>query len=124
MKWVEEIIAALESLASENKNIAMMARTHGQPASPTTLGKEINVFVARLKKEHATLSKAKFYAKWGGATANYNPHSVAFPQENWVEHSKKFLNHLDIELTVVSTQIEPHDYMSEIFHNILLQDAL
>ena len=119
LKWVEEIIAALESLASENKNIAMMARTHGQPASPTTLGKEINVFVARLKKEHATLSKAKFYAKWGGATANYNPHSVAFPQENWVEHSKKFLNHLDIELTVVSTQIEPHDYMSEIFHNIL-----
>ena len=119
LAWVHDIILALEALAIDTKGIAMMARTHGQPASPTTLGKEINVFATRLKKEYNSLSKAKFYAKWGGATANYNPHIVAYPDENWVMHSKEFLKNLDVDLTVVSTQIEPHDYMSEIFHNII-----
>lgn len=116
--WVEQVIAELEVLAQQNKNLAMMSRTHGQPASPTTLGKEINVFLTRIKKEYACLLKLKFYAKWGGATANYNPHLLAFPNEDWVAHSKGFLKHLDIELTVVATQIEPHDYMAELFQNI------
>ena len=116
--WVEEVVAELEVLAQTNKDLAMMSRTHGQPASPTTLGKEINVFLARIKKEHTRLLQSKFYAKWGGATANYNPHLLAFPDEDWVSHSKEFLKHLDIELTVVATQIEPHDYMAELFQNI------
>ena len=116
--WVEEVVAELEVLAQTNKDLAMMSRTHGQPASPTTLGKEINVFLTRIKKEHTSLLKSKFYAKWGGATANYNPHLLAFPDEDWVSHSKEFLKHLDIELTVVATQIEPHDYMAELFQNI------
>tara|TARA_B100001769_G_scaffold131871_1_gene103099 strand:+ start:1636 stop:2979 length:1344 start_codon:yes stop_codon:yes gene_type:complete len=116
--WVEEVVAELEVLAQTNKDLAMMSRTHGQPASPTTLGKEINVFLARIKKEHTSLLESKFYAKWGGATANYNPHLLAFPDEDWVSHSKEFLKHLDIELTVVATQIEPHDYMAELFQNI------
>lgn len=116
--WVEEVVAELEVLAQTNKDLAMMSRTHGQPASPTTLGKEINVFLTRIKKEHTRLLESKFYAKWGGATANYNPHLLAFPDEDWVSHSKEFLKHLDIELTVVATQIEPHDYMAELFQNI------
>mgnify|MGYP001317250473 FL=1 len=116
--WVEEVVAELEVLAQTNKDLAMMSRTHGQPASPTTLGKEINVFLTRIKKEHTSLLESKFYAKWGGATANYNPHLLAFPDEDWVSHSKEFLKHLDIELTVVATQIEPHDYMAELFQNI------
>ena len=116
--WIEQVIEELELLAKKNKDVAMMSRTHGQPASPTTLGKEINVFLTRIKKEYASLLKSKFYAKWGGATANYNPHLLAFPGEDWVSHSKVFLKHLDIELTVVATQIEPHDYMAELFQNI------
>ena len=118
LSWIEQVIEGLELLAQKNKDIAMMSRTHGQPASPTTLGKEINVFLTRIKKEYASLLKSKFYAKWGGATANYNPHLLAFPGEDWVSHSKGFLKHLDIELTVVATQIEPHDYMAELFQNI------
>ena len=116
--WIEQVKEELELLAQKNKDLAMMSRTHGQPASPTTLGKEINVFLTRIKKEYASLSKSKFYAKWGGATANYNPHLLAFPDEDWVSHSKVFLKHLDVELTVVATQIEPHDYMAELFQNI------
>ena len=118
LSWIEQVIEGLELLAQKNKDIAMMSRTHGQPASPTTLGKEINVFLTRIKKEYASLLKSKFYAKWGGATANYNPHLLAFPGEDWISHSKDFLKHLDIELTVVATQIEPHDYMAELFQNI------
>ena len=118
IEWIEQIISALEDLAEKNKEVAMLARTHGQPASPTTLGKELNVFATRLKKEKRSLSEKKFYAKWGGATANYNPHSLAYPEEDWVNHSKDFLSNLGVELTKVATQIEPHDYMADLFQNI------
>ena len=96
LSWIEQVIEGLELLAQKNKDIAMMSRTHGQPASPTTLGKEINVFLTRIKKEYASLLKSKFYAKWGGATANYNPHLLAFPGEDWISHSKDFLKHLSL----------------------------
>ena len=118
IEWIEQIISALEDLVEKNKEVAMLARTHGQPASPTTLGKELNVFATRLKKEKSSLSKKKFYAKWGGATANYNPHLLAYPEEDWVNHSKDFLSNLGVELTKVATQIEPHDYMADLFQNI------
>ena len=118
IEWIEQIISALEDLAEKNKEVAMLARTHGQPASPTTLGKELNVFATRLKKEKRSLSEKKFYAKWGGATANYNPHLLAYPEEDWVNHSKDFLSNLGVELTKVATQIEPHDYMADLFQNI------
>lgn len=97
----------------------MLSRTHGQPASPTTLGKEINVFKTRLNNEYSKMKDAKFYAKWGGATANYNPHKLAFPNTDWIETTKKFFDGLDLELTKVTTQIEPHDYMADLFHSIV-----
>ena len=118
IEWIEQIILALEDLVEKNKEVAMLARTHGQPASPTTLGKELNVFATRLKKEKSSLSEKKFFAKWGGATANYNPHLLAYPEEDWVNHSKDFLSSLGVELTKVATQIEPHDYMADLFQNI------
>jgi len=118
IEWIEQIISALEDLAEKNKKVAMLARTHGQPASPTTLGKELNVFATRLKKEKSSLSEKKFFAKWGGATANYNPHLLAYPEEDWVNHSKDFLSNLGVDLTRVATQIEPHDYMADLFQNI------
>ncbi|MFL2708807.1 MAG: adenylosuccinate lyase [Gammaproteobacteria bacterium] len=119
LDWIENLEAALGVLIDENAELPMMARTHGQPATPTTLGKELNVFKQRLNKERKTLEEQEFFAKWGGATANYNPHLLAFPQANWLTHSEKFLDELGLKLTKVSTQIEPHDYMAKVFHNLM-----
>lgn len=119
LDWIENLEAALGVLIDENAELPMMARTHGQPATPTTLGKELNVFKQRLNKEKKTLEEQEFFAKWGGATANYNPHLLAFPQADWLTHSEKFLDELGLRLTKVSTQIEPHDYMAKVFHNLM-----
>ncbi len=119
LDWIENLEAALGVLIDENAELPMMARTHGQPATPTTLGKELNVFKQRLNKEKKTLEEQEFFAKWGGATANYNPHLLAFPQADWLTHSEKFLDGLELKLTKVSTQIEPHDYMAKAFHNLM-----
>ena len=119
LDWIENLEAALGVLIDENAELPMMARTHGQPATPTTLGKELNVFKQRLNKEKKTLEEQEFFAKWGGATANYNPHLLAFPQADWLTHSEKFLDGLELKLTKVSTQIEPHDYMAKEFHNLM-----
>ena len=119
LDWIENLEAALEVLIDENAELPMMARTHGQPATPTTLGKELNVFKQRLNREKKTLKEQEFFAKWGGATANYNPHLLAFPQADWLTHSEKFLDELELKLTKVSTQIEPHDYMAKVFHNLM-----
>ena len=119
LDWIENLEAALGVLIDENAELPMMARTHGQPATPTTLGKELNVFKQRLIKEKKTLEEQEFFAKWGGATANYNPHLLAFPQADWLTHSEKFLDELELKLTKVSTQIEPHDYMAKVFHNLM-----
>ena len=119
LDWIENLEAALGALIDENAELPMMARTHGQPATPTTLGKELNVFKQRLNKEKKTLEEQEFFAKWGGATANYNPHLLAFPKADWLTHSEKFLDELELKLTKVSTQIEPHDYMAKVFHNLM-----
>lgn len=119
LDWIENLEAALGVLIDENAELPMMARTHGQPATPTTLGKELNVFKQRLIKEKKTLEEQEFFAKWGGATANYNPHLLAFPQADWLTHSEKFLDELELKLTKVSTQIEPHDYMAKVFQNLM-----
>ena len=119
LDWIENLEAAFGVLIDENAELPMMARTHGQPATPTTLGKELNVFKQRLNKEKKTLEEQEFFAKWGGATANYNPHLLAFPQADWLTHSEKFLDGLELKLTKVSTQIEPHDYMAKVFHNLM-----
>ena len=119
LDWIENLEVAFGVLIDENAELPMMARTHGQPATPTTLGKELNVFKQRLNKEKKTLEEQEFFAKWGGATANYNPHLLAFPQADWLTHSEKFLDGLELKLTKVSTQIEPHDYMAKVFHNLM-----
>ena len=118
LAWIESIYKNLQNISAHNDSLAMVARTHGQPASPTTLGKEMNVFATRLKKEMDKMEKTIFYAKWGGATANYNPHLLAYPNEDWIEHSESFLTSLNLRLTKVSTQIEPHDYMADLFHSM------
>ena len=109
----------IQNKSDKFSDLAMLARTHGQPATPTTLGKELNVFNQRLRNELKKIKKQKVYAKWGGATANYNPHLLAFPEMDWLDLSKSFLAKQEIALTSVSTQIEPHDYMADIFQNFV-----
>ena len=103
--------------AVELADLAMLSKTHGQPASPTTLGKEINVFKTRLEREIKTMKQLQARAKWGGATGNYNVHQLVF-KKNWVTISRKFLKESEVELCEVSTQIEPHDFMAEQFNSM------
>lgn len=116
---LKALVNLLESLATDWKNIPMLAKTHGQPASPTTLGKEINVFVYRLKEQIKLLETVPFTGKFGGATGNFNAHTVAYPAINWVEFGNNFLNqHLNIQREQVTTQISNYDYLSTLFDNL------
>ncbi len=113
---LEEIIIRLRSFASEWKDIPMLARTHGQPASPTRLGKEIQVFAERLDKQLSTLKAIKLPAKFGGATGNFNAHHVAYPNTNWVAFGNHFVNEvLGLERSQTTTQIEHYDQLAALF---------
>ena len=116
---VEELIAQLETYAEEWKDVPMLAKTHGQPASPTRLGKEFMVFVYRLKEQLATLRTCKFTAKFGGATGNYNAHHVAYPQYDWKRFGDKFVSEkLGLEREQYTTQISNYDHLGSIFDAI------
>jgi adenylosuccinate lyase len=113
---LEEIIARLRAFSSEWKDIPMLARTHGQPASPTRLGKEIQVFAERLDKQLSTLKSIKLPAKFGGATGNFNAHHVAYPSTNWVAFGNHFVNEvLGLERSQTTTQIEHYDQLAALF---------
>lgn len=113
---LEEIIAKLRGFAAEWKDIPMLARTHGQPASPTRLGKEIQVFAERLDKQLSTLKAIKLPAKFGGATGNFNAHFVAYPQNNWVAFGNHFVNNiLGLDRSQTTTQIEHYDQLAALF---------
>src|SRR5690606_35926783 len=104
------VVDKLKDLAGDWKNIAMLARTHGQPASPTRLGKEILVFCERLENQLAHVKQIPFSAKFGGATGNFNAHHLAYPQINWVEFGNKFVdNQLGLSRSQYTTQIEHYD---------------
>ena len=115
----ERVIAAIETLANDNKLISMLARTHGQPASPTTLGKEMRNVVARLERQLAAVKAVKIMGKINGATGNYNAHVVSYPEVDWQSFSEKFVTGLGLNWNPLTTQIEPHDYMAELFHAIM-----
>lgn len=108
----------LESLARQWKNVAMLARTHGQPASPTSLGKEFYVFAERLSIQLNQLQNSVWAAKFGGATGNFNAHHVAFPQINWVEFANNLLNQLGLYRSRTTTQIEHYDHLAAFCHNL------
>lgn len=113
---VEEVIETLKSLAVEWNDVPMLARTHGQPASPTVLGKEIMVFVERLSTQFATLKEVKIPAKFGGATGNFNAHHVAYPEIDWVAFSNNFVNNtLCLNRSQYTTQIEHYDNLAAMF---------
>lgn len=107
---LEEVVAKLNALSEEWKDVSMLARTHGQPASPTRLGKEIQVFVARLQSQIAQLKAVPYGAKFGGATGNMNAHHVAYPEINWLGFANDFVNKtLGLSRSYPTTQIEHYD---------------
>ena len=110
------VIAKLKELAMEWKDIPMLARTHGQPASPTRLGKEILVFVERLEEQMRLLFNVPFAAKFGGATGNYNAHKVAYPNTDWKKFGTDFVeNSLGLHHSFPTTQIEHYDHFAAFF---------
>ena len=115
---IENIVAILKKQAQDWKDIPMLAKTHGQPASPTRLGKEWYVFVSRLESQLHGLYRIPFSAKFGGATGNYNAHHVAFPQINWPEFGDQFVSEeLGLYRVSFTTQIEPYDFLAAQFDN-------
>ena len=113
---IEELVEQLHDYAEEWKNVAMLAKTHGQPASPTRLGKEIMVYVYRLEEQLNALKDVPVTAKFGGATGNYNAHHVAYPQYDWREFGNKFVSEkLGLEREQYTTQISNYDWLAAIF---------
>ena len=113
---VEEVIDQLQQYADEWRDVPMLAKTHGQPASPTRLGKEIVVFVYRLQEQLATLRACKLTAKFGGATGNYNAHHVAYPDYDWKSFGNRFVSEkLGLEREQYTTQISNYDHLASVF---------
>ncbi len=113
---LQNIIAVLDKMASAYNEVPMLARTHGQAASPTKLGKEIMVFVSRLKVQYEQLLMIPFSAKFGGATGNFNAHYIAFPDKNWQDFGNSFVeNILKLNRSYPTTQIEHYDNLAAMF---------
>ena len=112
---INKLLFLLDEKSNEYHDVPMLARTHGQPASPTKLGKEIEVFSERIKQQLTFLDKIPFAAKFGGATGNYNAHFVAFPEIDWKNFASKFLNSLGLQHSFPTTQIEHYDHLASLF---------
>ena len=116
---IQKVVDRLNVLKNEWKDISMLAHTHGQPASPTRLGKEIQVFSERLEIQIAQLKNVPYSAKFGGATGNFNAHFVSFPERDWVQFANKFVNEtLGLNRSQTTTQIEHYDNLAALFDNL------
>lgn len=115
---LQEVLAIIDDKAEQWKKIPMLAHTHGQPASPTLLGKEMKVFAYRLQEQLKYFDNIPFAAKFGGATGNFNAHNIAFPQYNWVEFANKFCSSLGLKRSLFTTQIENYDNLAAYFDNL------
>ena len=111
-----KIISSLAKLAQQQAGLAMMARTHGQPATPSTLGKEIAIFVHRLDRQCEEIAAIQMQGKFNGAVGNFNAHLAAYPNIDWMAASSSFVSSLGLAWNPHTTQIESHDYMAEYFH--------
>ena len=115
---INELISELEHKVKEYSRISMLARTHGQPASPTRLGKEIDVFKTRIKEQFKVLKSIPISCKFGGATGNLNAHKIAFPEINWIKFAENFAKKLNLEISYPTTQIEHYDNLARLFDNL------
>ena len=116
---VKGVLKELKALSKKTKSLSLLSLTHGQPATTTTLGKELAVFVSRVEREIALVKKIKLLAKLSGATGSYAAHKVAFPDFNWPLFSKRFIKKLGLEQSPISTQIEPGDSLAELLHSFV-----
>ncbi|MBU2969738.1 adenylosuccinate lyase [Pseudoalteromonas sp. C2R02] len=118
LPYCDKLLSSLKDLAVEYKSIPMMARTHGQPASPSTMGKEMANVYMRLKRQRDQIAQVEMLGKVNGAVGNYNAHLSAYPEHDWHQHAQEFVTSLGITLNPYTTQIEPHDYIAELFDAI------
>ena len=129
---LSEVILPALTLARDNiatlgrscSDIAMMARTHGQPASPTTVGKELMNVVARLDRQLKQMNEQPILGKMNGAVGNFNAHTIAYPDLDWQGISRRFVESLGLDWNAMTTQIEPHDYMAELFQNLVRSNTI
>ena len=119
IKSMEQVIKKLKMQSHAWAGHSMLSRTHGQPASPSTMGKEIANFVSRLDRQLVLLKNAEYLAKMNGAVGNYNAHSIAYPKVDWESVSNGYIDSLGLSFNPYTTQIEPHDWMAELFHTII-----
>ncbi|MCF6300782.1 MAG: adenylosuccinate lyase [Proteobacteria bacterium] len=116
---LDEVVGHLTTMAHEFADIPMMAKTHGQPASPSTMGKEIANVVYRLKRQMKQLQGIEIFGKMNGAVGNFNAHYSAYPEINWPNVSASFIESLELKYHPFTTQIEPHDFIAELCHNMI-----
>ena len=119
LKSLKELSGALKKLVSQNKDFPMMALTHGQPATTTSLGKEMAVFHVRLSRQVEQLKKRDLLAKFSGATGTFAAHKTAFPKGSWVSFSERFIKTLGLKNNPITTQVEPNDSLAELLQNII-----
>ena len=113
------VSSELKKIATKTKGLSMLSLTHGQPATTTTLGKEMAVFHSRIEKQTQQIKKVRLLAKFSGATGTFAAHKIAFPKENWVSFSKKFMVSLGLENNPITTQVEPNDSLAELLHGFV-----
>ena len=118
LPYCDKIVTAIRGLAKAYRDTPMLSRTHGQPASPTTLGKEMANVVARLERQVKQIKAVEFLGKTNGAVGNYNAHLSAYPEVNWEQFAEEFVTGLGLTFNPYTTQIEPHDYIAEFFDAI------
>ncbi|KAL6005338.1 hypothetical protein ACLOJK_005904 [Asimina triloba] len=116
---MDELIEAICEMAKKNAHVPMLSRTHGQPASPTTLGKEMAIFCYRLSRQRRSISQIGLMGKFAGAVGNYNAHLAAYPNIKWPCIAEEFIKSLGLCFNPYVTQIEPHDYMAELFDALI-----
>lgn len=112
---IDNLISSIAELANRHAHVAMLSRTHGQTASPTTMGKEMANVAYRLQRQTDCISTIKILGKMNGAVGNYNAHCTAYPEIDWVDAGRQFVESLGLSNNPYTTQIEPHDYMAELF---------
>ncbi len=115
---IKEVIESIKSQAKKWKKVSMLSLTHGQPATPTTVGKEFLIFASRLQRQYDKLKVQECLGKLNGASGNFNAHYTAYPKVNWINLSKKFVQKLGLVYTPYTAQIEPHDFQSEIYDTV------
>ena len=124
MRSLQNVNKELKKLARKYKNSSMLALTHGQPATPTTLGKELAVFCHRLDRQIGQMGSHILLGKFGGATGTWSAHMVAYPKVNWMLFSEKFIKALGLEPNLITSQIEPHDSAVESYHQVIRVNSI